>query len=151
MKLGQWEIVEAEVEGWLLWLPTSFINAPEEMIKKHTGGCGPGWLGDILVPDTIGLESVFLACQSHDWMYWEGNTFQEKKYADRIFLVNMTILIQDVPYSQELESAVADIIRLRTVMTYYTAVSYGGGDAFTQGETPKLSKSSPSLSAIRDQ
>ena len=74
MKLGNFDIHEIEIEGWNLLAPDSYINASQEEIENKTGGCGPGDIGDWFVPDTMYGESVFLACQIHDWMYGEGKT-----------------------------------------------------------------------------
>lgn len=138
MQAGKWILEIREREGFSLLAPTSFWNATDEEIKNKTGGCGPGSIGDWFVPDTIGFESVFLACQIHDWQYGEGETPEDKQIADRVFLWNMTVLIQDIPYHPgQKEKDALDIGRLRRVMTYYEAVSYGGGDAFDKGETPK--------------
>ena len=133
METGRWTIKETNVEGWDLLAPTSYIEATEKAIKAKTGGCGPGWLGDLLVPDTMLGESVFLACQIHDWMYGEGETPKDKRDADRVFLWNMTVLIQDTPHGDTKEDQKLDLIRLRTVMTYYEAVSYAGSDSFNAG------------------
>lgn len=135
MKAGRFDIQRTEIEGWMLLVPQSYIDATEEEINAKTGGCGPGWLGDLLVPDTMLGESVFLACRIHDWMYGEGKTREDKKVSDRVFNWNMSVLIQEAPYTGETESQILDQIRLRTVQTYYQAVYYGGGDAFEKGET----------------
>jgi hypothetical protein len=137
MRAGKWTILRTEIEGWYLLAPTTYLSASEEIIDEKTGGCGPGWLGDKFVPDTMLGESVYLACRIHDWMYGEGENLQDKKVADRCFLWNMTVLLQETPFTHETEHAFFDMIRLRTSMTYYQAVYYGGGDAFDQGESPR--------------
>jgi len=130
MKAGKWILKLAEIEGFTLLVPTTFLEATPEEIEKKTGGCGPGNIGDWFVPDTMYGESIFLACQIHDWMYGEGETLEDKKWADITFLVNMTILIID-------DGGSLDILRLRRVMTYFQAVYFGGNDAFEKGETMK--------------
>jgi hypothetical protein len=74
------------------------------------------------VPDTMYGESIFLACQIHDWMYSKGKTKKDKMIADRVFLINMVELIDDDEFF--------DTLRLRRVMTYYQAVSAGGDGSF---------------------
>jgi len=145
MKAGKWDLIIHNYEGFNLLLSTSFIESSEESIEKHTGGCGPGGLGDWLVPDTAWGESLFLACQVHDWMYYEGETEEDKVIADRVFLWNMTVVIQDVPHGEGKEDQKLDILRLRRVMTYYQAVSYGGDRAFFKGETPQAADIDPDL------
>ena len=122
MKLAMWEIELTEVDGFMLFAPQSFISASQEDIDEKTGGCGPGKLGDALVPDRLLGESIHLACRIHDWMYGEGKTKEDKFWADLIFLVNMVILINDGEF--------LDSLRLRLVMDYYKAVSFAGGSSF---------------------
>ncbi len=138
MKIGKFKIKEIEIEGWNLLVPESFLNATEEEIDNKTGGCGPGEIGDWFVPDTMYGESVYLACRIHDWMYGEGETIEDKKAADRVFLWNMTVLIQESPKTGKTEDSYLDQARLRRVMTYYQAVYYGGGDSFNEGITMKV-------------
>lgn len=123
MKAGKWDMVTMDVEGYELQVPTSYRNADQELINQYTGGCGPGKLGDALVPDRIVGESVFLACQVHDWMYNEGETLKDKKIADRVFLVNMLEIIDD--------GELIDHIRINIAFTYFKAVRAGGGSSFT--------------------
>ena len=122
MKLGIYDIALREKEGWELLAPLSYWNASEEDLEEYMGGCGPGKLGDYFVPDTMYGESVFLACQIHDWMYCIGKDAQDKRYADLVFLWNMTVLVNDGEF--------LDTFRLRRVMTYYQAVSAAGEEAF---------------------
>lgn len=138
MQAGKFDLQIREIEGFFLLAPVSYWNASKEEIENKTGGCGPGKIGDWFVPDTMFGESVFLACQIHDWMYGEGASVLDKYYADLTFLWNMVVLIQSTPFFPgQKEKDTLDIGRLRTVMTYFEAVSYGGGDAFDKGETPK--------------
>lgn len=135
MKAGCYDLTFYNVEGWRLLVPVSFILASPEEIDAKTGGCGPGSIGDWFVPDTMYGESVYLACRIHDWMYGEGETLEDKRIADRVFLWNMVVLIQESPDTGEIEGDPIDKVRLRRVMTYFEAVSYGGDDAFKKGET----------------
>ena len=130
MKAGKWILELADIEGFALVVPTTFLNATPEEIEKKTGGCGPGNIGDWFVPDTMYGESVFLACQIHDWCYGEGDNLNDKKWADIVFLINMTLLVTD-------DEDELDVLRLRRVMTYFEAVYFGGYGAFRKGETMK--------------
>lgn len=138
MKAGNYVLTLTNIEGWVLLASQSFVNASSEEIDRKTGGCGPGKIGDWFVPDTMYGESVFLACKIHDWMYGEGETLQDKLIADRVFLWNMTVLIQESEETGMLEGEPLDKVRLRRVMTYFEAVSYGGKGAFAQGETMRM-------------
>ncbi len=130
MKAGRWTLFLDELEGFTLLAPASFWLATEKEIEEKTGGCGPGGIGDWFVPDALYGESIFLACQVHDWMYGEGKTVEDKKWADLVFLVNMTLLVID-------EGGLLDPVRLRKVMIYFQAVYFAGGSAFEKGETMK--------------
>ncbi len=130
MIAGRWSIRLGSLEGFELVAPSTFWMATEEEIEAKTGGCGPGSIGDWFVPDTMYGESIFLACQIHDWMYGEGQDLEDKKWADIVFLVNMTLLIIE-------DKDVLDVLRLRRVMTYFEAVYFGGEDSFGKGETMK--------------
>jgi len=130
MEAGMWRLTLIEREGFTLVAPMSFANANEDLIEERTGGCGPGNIGDWFVPDTMYGESVYLACQIHDWMYSEGKTLKDKRVADLVFLVNMTLLVTA-------DSGMLDVLRLRRVMSYFQAVYMGGNDAFQSGKTMK--------------
>jgi len=130
MKAGKWILELADVEGLMLVVPKTFLEATPEEIENKTSGCGPGDIGDWFVPDTIYGESVFFACQIHDWMYGEGDNIDDKKWADLTFLINMTLLVID-------NGDDLDVLRLRRVMTYFEAVYFGGYGAFRKGETMK--------------
>jgi len=132
MKAGKWTLEIRELEGFKLVAPTSFWSATQEEIEEKTGGCGPGSIGDWFVPDTMYGESIFLACQIHDWMYGEGGDQEDKFWADIFFGVNMRILILSDPGG-------LDPLRLEREVTYFIAVYYGGGDSFDKGETMKKS------------
>lgn len=137
MIAGKWTLEIKEIEGYFLLVPTSYTKASKQDIRAKTSGCGPGKIGDWFVPDELFGESIYLACQIHDWMYGEGETSDDKKIADRVFLWNMTVLIQELPYVWQTDRKKFDLIRLMGVMNYYIAVYYGGKKAFDKGETMK--------------
>ena len=123
MLLSNYDITEAEIEGWKLLAPLSYLDPDRQSeIEENTGGCGPGKLGDWFVPDYIWGESIILACRIHDWMYHIGINVMDKQIADKVFLWNMVVLIDN--------GEILDSARLRRVMSYYQAVSFGGASAF---------------------
>ena len=140
MQAGSFNLLRTDVEGWNLVVSHSYAKATPQEIEDKTGGCGPGDIGDWFVPDTMYGESIFLACQIHDWMYGEGTSIEDKQVADLVFLWNMTVLIQQDPDTDRLEGESLDSLRLRRVMTYYQAVSQGGESAFLKGKSPKLNE-----------
>ena len=137
MQASIFRLIQLDVEGWTLIAPESYFLASEEEIEEKTGGCGPGSIGDWFVPDTMYGESIYLACKIHDWMYSEGESLEDKKIADRVFLWNMTILIQETPGTGATEDSMLDVVRLRRVMTYFSAVYYAGNDCFEKGKSPR--------------
>ncbi len=105
---------------------------PEEWL---TLGCGPGDVGDYLVPDRILGLSVVEACRVHDWYYrfWEGETEVHRAIADRIFLNNMLRIIFDNSGNFTVRRArawIADHV-------YYESVRRRGAPAFFEGRNPE--------------
>lgn len=56
--------------------------------------CGSKGIGDKIVPDSILGVCITPACQIHDFDYFVGQTFEDKKNADRRFLENMRKIIE---------------------------------------------------------
>ena len=105
--------------------PCSFHFATPDQKADATGGCGPGGMGDLLVPDTLWGLSVRRSCQIHDWMYTFGETEDDKTRADLIFLNNMVREIKAAKSWGLLEN-----LRLHRAKIYYHAVSIFGGSSF---------------------
>jgi len=109
----------------ILFIPQSMQQAYPEVLEEVCNGCGTGgWKGS-LVPDTMYLLSVRDACQIHDWMYYEGETIEDKDKADRAFLNNLIRII-----NAKSKSRILKYLRLRRAKKYYLAVKYLGGPAF---------------------
>ena len=103
-----------------------------EFKKKHpedfeSFGCGPGGIGDFLVPDTVYGLSVNPCCRIHDWYYrfYPGNTEADREMADRVFKNNMIRLVTAKTKIKWLRW-----LRLRRVSTMYTMVRFAGAPAF---------------------
>ena len=126
MDIGSFNLQMGEKEGFHLVAPADYWNASDEEIQTRTGGCGPGKWGDYLVPDTAYGESLFLACQIHDWSYFKGLTLQDKRTADLCFLMNMVLLVDNGEWM--------DRFRLFRCVTYYLAVSRCGESSFLVGK-----------------
>jgi hypothetical protein len=90
-------------------------------------GCGPGGIGDFLVPDTVWGLSIKPACQIHDWYYrfYPYRTEADRKIADTIFGNNMLRIVNYYTKSRFLR-------RRRYIRTgiYYKAVRSLGGPAW---------------------
>lgn len=96
----------------------SFWNATKKEIDAVTGGCGPGWLGDWLIPDTVWGLSIERACRIHDYDYAIGT---ERAVADERFHVNMQRIVLFCTKWVWLKN-----LRLRRVKLYYLAVRHAG-------------------------
>jgi len=108
-----------------LYAPESYWEADPKVRAVVTGGCGPGKLGDWLVPDTLYGLSVRPACEIHDWMYAVGDTLSDKEEADRVFLNNMCRIID-----ANTSWGFLRWLRKRRAKKYYYAVKLFGGTSF---------------------
>jgi hypothetical protein len=108
-----------------LFAPENYWKASEEERDKIAGGCGPGGFGDYLVPDTVWLLNIKPACKIHDWMYHFGENLADKEEADRVFLNNMTRMVNTKTKWGWMRK-----LRLRRVYTYYQFVDKFGGPSF---------------------
>ena len=109
----------------------------------HKAGCGPGGLGDWLVPDKLfGVIDVTEACKIHDYMYKIETTLEGKMKADRIFLNNMVriVVAMTTPDEDGFTVEETEIMKKRRSAclaesrTYYTMVKWFGGPAFWDGK-----------------
>ena len=107
--------------------PCRYHDAPNEMVAKYTGGCGPGGKGDFLVPDTIFGLNIKPSCSIHDWMYHWGQTTGDKDLADIIFLENMLRQIESASWFFK-------FLRRHRAVDYYGAVKDLGRKAFWKGK-----------------
>lgn len=105
--------------------PCCYWKATPAMIDEHTGGCGPGGWGDLLVPDRMYGLNVNPCCRIHDWMYSFGATLADKELSDRAFLNNMVRFIRGNTKWRWVAR-----LRMRRARTYYHAVKTLGGPAF---------------------
>jgi len=108
-----------------LFAPKEYWEMSKEAIDEITGGCGPGGLGDKLVPDTIYGLSIFAACRIHDFMWHFGVTQEDKDIADRVFKNNMIRIIE-----AKTKYKIIKWLRIRRANTYYKAVSVFGDGAY---------------------
>lgn len=104
----------------------------QEFIKNHPDefesyGCGPGGIGDYLVPDTVYGLSIRNACRIHDWGYRHSQDASEeaRKAHDKILSYNSARIVKAKTQSQLLLK-----LRLRRVRTYYQMVRAFGGRAY---------------------
>lgn len=124
---GSYNFVTKTVKGVELTAPAEFWAAYDEEKMRRAGyGCGPGGLGDWLVPDTFWGLCVWVCCAIHDWMYRDKKAClaRDKEVADQTLLLNLTEWIghKSWPVVREL--------RMYRAMSYYNAVNDGGDSSF---------------------
>lgn len=98
-----------------------------DKVERDSWGCGPGGLGDYLVPDTVYGLSVKPACQRHDCHYRfdEGKNEATRKIADDEFLKNMQIIVDATTNTWLLRR-----LRFTRCRTMYYAVRWFGKNAY---------------------
>jgi hypothetical protein len=113
-----------------LFAPDSYYELGEATKATICSGCGTtGWKGK-LVPDDIWGVNITEACQIHDYMYFIGETIEDKYSADRVFLNNMIRLINN-------KGGWFAWFRRYRAVTYYNAVAHFGGPAYWDGKNDK--------------
>jgi len=97
-------------------------------------GCGPGGIGDILVPDTVYFLSIRDACRIHDWGYRHslGNSEEDRARHDRILLNNSIRIVAGQTYFNIIRT-----LRYRRCRTYYDMVRFFGGPAYWNERNPE--------------
>jgi len=90
-------------------------------------GCGPGGVGDWLVPDTMWGLSVKPACQQHDhdYRFGSGSSEEHRKQCDIRMRLNMLIIVD-----AESKTKTFKALRHIRVNTYYLMVRWHGGRAY---------------------
>ena len=112
-----------------LYAPLEFWTATKEEIDEVAYGCGPGRLGDYLIPDRVWGLSILRACRIHDYSY---HIKTAKTVADVVFYENMQRIVIACTKWRWLKS-----LRLRRVKIYYLAVKYCGDSAYAKDENNK--------------
>lgn len=117
-----------------LYAPAEFWRMkreePEELAML-VGGCGPGRLGDHIVPDRIPPiigTKITESCAIHDYYYSPKTeaTLKCKEEGDRVFLNNMLRQISEDKWFKRTKMAF--------VYLYYKMVKCFGGPAFWRGK-----------------
>lgn len=112
-----------------LYAPPDYWRLSPEQKKAFCNGCGPKSLFVDLVPDHPLGEDFSEPCNIHDYMYAMGKTHDDKVVADRVFLNNMTRVIDASA------NTIDDMVFGRFVADiYYQAVHTFGGLAFWSGK-----------------
>ena len=107
----------------ILYAPEGYKKLTESQRRSMLNGCGSGRFGSFIVPDRILGLKITSACNIHDYMYQVGESLEDKKEADRVFLNNMTRLVDEY-------GGFFKRVRLKLIRKYYQAVKYFGGPSF---------------------
>ena len=115
-----------------LYAPSSYWLFDKEILKELVNGCGPGgWKVDP-VPDTVYGLPIEKACNIHDFMYFYGETEEDRDRADRVLKNNINRII-DAAYDSSKIPVYRDIMRTlrrRRAKKYYFFVHNFGGPHF---------------------
>ena len=87
-----------------------------------SGGCGPGKLGDWLVPDTVYGLSIKPACYIHDCRYYDADTRDKRFAADKELFDNAERIIR-----LKSRNKLMVWLRMSRLLKYYAAVRWCGG------------------------
>lgn len=110
-------------------VPASFKNATIKDLLDVCNGCGAKG-SRFRPPPRILFTLVEPACQVHDWMWQEGNIFEDKQEADRTFQNNMNRLFARDAHKWYTPTLLQSFIGL----FYYAGVVFFGGPAFWHGK-----------------
>ena len=116
----------------------TFKNATIEERKKICNGCGTNdWKGR-LVPNKIFGMNLKPACGIHDWDYYYGKSWEDKKKGDKRFLNNLEKIEQNtpLPFWAVFGFQKRRVIKARqeACIAYYSTVKYLGAGAFWKGK-----------------
>ena len=111
----------------VLYAPAAYWKLPES--ERARMGCGPGYIGDLLIPDRLWGLSIRPCCSVHDFMYRVGETEDDRSEADDVFVNNALRLILAGTSNKFLLR-----LRLRRARTYYQLCRWFGGPAFWSGK-----------------
>ena len=106
----------------LLYAPNSYWKATKQQKDEICNGCGAK--GGLKVPNTFYGLSIKEACNIHDWMYNEVQTFADFLFANAMFLLNLVTLILHA------SNWFTKILRLSRATKYFLAVALKGEDAY---------------------
>lgn len=112
-----------------LYAPNEYWLASKKERANICNGCGAK--KGLNVPDTFYGLCVKEACNIHDWMYHFGKTKADKLFADAMFRLNLTILI-DEHYENHpsILSGFLTPLRHSRAAKYYFAVAKWGDSAY---------------------
>ena len=112
-----------------LYAPPEYWKLSKSALEEIVNGCGSAQAKFDFVPDSIWFLDISPACYIHDYMYFVGETLEDKESADRVFLNNMLRLID-----AETKWRLLKWLRRKTAKLFYQAVKNFGGPSFWEGK-----------------
>lgn len=110
-----------------LYAPALWYRVTSEAKDAICNGCGAANAKFDFVPDTLWGLSITEACRRHDFMYYFGETIEDKAEADRVFLNNMLRLVEA---DNTWLGRILKMFRRRRALEYYECVTAFGGPAY---------------------
>lgn len=120
-----------------IYAPITYWELSPEEKKEICNGCGAK--DGVKVPDTFWGLNIEEACNIHDYMYSTGKTYYDKLFADAMFRLNLTVIIDA---KETFKDKLLSILRHYRAGTYYIAVAKYGNYSFWK-DKERLSPEDP--------
>ena len=120
-----------------IYAPITYWELSPEEKKEICNGCGSK--DGLKVPDTFWGLNIEEACNIHDYMYNIGKTHYDKLFADAMFRLNLTVIIDA---KETFKDKLFSILRHYRAGTYYIAVAKYGNYSFWK-DKERLSPEDP--------
>ena len=120
-----------------IYAPITYWELSPEEKKEICNGCGAK--DGLKVPDTFWGLNIEEACNIHDYMYNTGKTHYDKLFADAMFRLNLTVIIDA---KETFKEKLLSVLRHYRAGTYYIAVAKYGNYSFWK-DKERLSPEDP--------
>lgn len=120
-----------------IYAPITYWELSPEEKKEICNGCGAK--DGLKVPDTFWGLNIEEACNIHDYMYNNGKTHYDKLFADAMFRLNLTVMIDA---KETFKDKLLSVLRHYRAGTYYIAVAKYGNSSFWK-DKERLSPEDP--------
>lgn len=120
-----------------IYAPITYWELSPEEKKEICNGCGAK--NGLKVPDTFWGLNIEEACNIHDYMYNIGKTHYDKLFADAMFRLNLTVIIDA---KETFKDKLFSVLRHYRAGTYYIAVAKYGNYSFWK-DKERLSPEDP--------
>ena len=108
-----------------IYAPISYWELSPAEKEQLCNGCGAK--NGLKVPGTFWGLNIEEACNIHDYMYYIGKTHYDKLFADAIFRLNLTVIIDS---KESFLNRMLNLFRHHRAGKYYIAVAKYGNGAF---------------------